>query len=238
VNQPTASNDFSPRDARILARVRTVAAPAEPVISLHGPCATDREAIETRIADKFAQRYGAQIRHFLPYLVDLSVAGQIGAVAGLRPARDGALFLEQYFDGPVEQAVSRTYRTPVDREQIVEIGNLASDAPGAASLLFGMLPTLLARAGLRWVVCTATPQVRAMLDRLGFPTRTICRADPVVLGDGQRDWGSYYDSCPQVIVGDVNVALARIAASTTLRSLIGQQGTLLERAAATLRKTG
>lgn len=238
MNQPTARHHHSQRGAHILSRVRPVAAPTGPAISLHGPGSPERERIEARIADKFARQYGARIRHFLPYLVDLSIAGELGAVAGLRPARNRALFLEQYLDAPVEQAVSRVYRMPVDREQVVEIGNLVSAAPGAASLLFGMLPALLARSGLRWVVCTATPQVRSMLRKLGFATRTICSADPGVLGDGRHDWGSYYDSRPQVIVGDAREALARTADNRPLRSLIEQQDTPIERAASALRTAG
>lgn len=202
------------------------------------PGATGREALEARIAGKFAQQYGAHIRHFLPYLLDLSVAGEPGAIAGLRPARQGALFLEQYLDGPVEQAVSRAYSTPVDRDQVVEIGNLVSFMPGAASLLFGLLPTLLARAGFRWMVCTATPQVRSMLRKLGFTTHTVCDADPGVLGERQHDWGSYYDNRPQVIAGDVLDALNRSAVAEPMRRLIAQRGTLIDHAVSALRAAG
>jgi hypothetical protein len=234
VNHPTARNHFSPRGERGSALTRTVAA-AEPAIRLRGPDAPNRDGLEACIAEKFARQYGARIRHFLPYLVDLTITGELGAVAGLRPAREGALFLEQYFDARVEQAVSRVYSTPVDRGQVVEIGNLVSVTPGAASLLFGILPALLAKSGFRWVVCTATPQIRSMLCKLGFKTRVICSADPRVLGDGKHDWGSYYDSRPQVIVGDAREALACTADNQPLRSLVEQQGLLIERLASALR---
>lgn len=235
MNQPTARNFPTLLRRNIVAKNLTVASPDYPAISVATPDAPGRKALEACIADKFATQYGARIETFLPYLVSLSVAGEMGAVAGLRPARSASLFLEQYLDVPVEQAISRAHMTPVDRDQVVEIGNLVSVAPGAASLLFGLLPGVLARSGLRWVVCTATPQVRAMLDRLGFPSRTICNADPEVLGEKRGDWGTYYDSRPQVIVGDVLKATERAASNRLLQDLVGQLHTPIEHIASALR---
>ncbi len=159
--------------------------------------------LEKRVAAKFAEQYGATIEHFLPFLLSLDFAGQSGAIAGLRPAGNERLFLEQYLDTTIEQAVSRAYRRPVARGQIVEIGNLVSQLSGAASILFSILPVLLELAGIRWVGCTATPQVRAMLTRLGFSTRELCPADPSLMGDGISAWGSYYTAKPVVIAGHV-----------------------------------
>ena len=211
-----------------------------PALELLGPDADDalRYDVETRIAATFAQRYGATIDHFLPYLLCLSASQKLGAVAGLRLARESALFLEQYLDVPVEQAVSREFRTPVDRAQIIEIGNLASTVHGSAALLFALLPTLLSAAGIRWVVCTATPQVLAMLDKLQFPFRTICAADPQLLADGMDNWGSYYRSRPRVIVGDVQMAARRIANDQATAMLQRALDGPVRRIAATLRNPG
>jgi hypothetical protein len=238
VNQLTANGTLNASRNGMLARILTVASPEHPTLRLASANSPDRVALERRIAGKFAHQFGARVEQFLPYLVSLTVAGELGAVAGLRPARNTDLFLEQYLGSPVEQAISQALLTPVDRAQVVEIGNLASVAPGAASLLFGVLPTLLAEAGLRWVVCTATPQVRAMLDTLGFPTRTICAADPSVLGDKQRDWGSYYDNCPMVIVGDTHSAAATAECDDVLQELLPQLRAPIGQIATTLRAAG
>lgn len=178
-----------------------------------------RQALETAIADKFEHEYGAQIHEFLPFLLSLSEGDQLGAVLGLRPARQAALFLEQYLTRPVEQAISQAYWTPVDRNQVVEIGNLAAAAPGSACALFAILASVLDRAGVRWVVCTATPQVKAMLEKMGFPSRKIGIADPECLGDQANRWGNYYASHPQIIVGDTRLAAQTLASNPSMAAL-------------------
>lgn len=177
-----------------------------PTLRLASTECPDRAALEQRIADTFACQYGARIEHFLPLLLSLDLDGRPGSIAGFRFAARSALFLEQYLDVPVEQAIARRFREPIDRGQVVEIGNLVALLPGAGSILFAVLPRLLDAAGVRWVACTATPRVRTMLRKLGFPSQTICDADPAALGDGGESWGSYYESRPTVIAGDVRAA--------------------------------
>lgn len=170
-----------------------------------------RLAVEQGITRKFERIYGAQLSHFLPRLLRLSVADELGAVAGIRPAMGGDLFLEQYLEQPVQQAVARAFGTPVDRAQIVEIGNLAASVPGLAYSLFAVLATVLSRAGYRWVACTATPQVESMLSRMNFSSQKLCNADPSRLQEGAADWGDYYACKPRVIAGDVRLAATAVA---------------------------
>ncbi len=217
---------------------RPVALPGCPKIQLDPADSAGRTALEQCIAQRFARQYGARIDHFLPFLLSLRTSGQLGAVAGLRLARQSELFLEQYLAQPVEQAISRVFRTPVDRSQVVEVGNLVSIAPGTASMLFGILAVLLNEAGIRWVVCTATPQVKALLDKLQFPTQIICAADPQLLGNQGQDWGSYYASRPQVIVGDAQLAAANAAGNQSLNKLMANLEMPVRRIAATLRAAG
>lgn len=202
---------------------RPVARPDRPALRLEIAGAPDRILLERRVAAVFARQHQARIEHFLPLLLSLDLAGQSGAIAGLRCAGRARLFLEQYLDVNVEQAVSRCFREPVDRKQVVEIGNLVSMLPGAATMLFAVLPQLLDDAGIRWVTCTATPQVRSMLHKLGFSTKTLAAADPAVLGDRAEAWGTYYEARPTVIAGDVRVAARqarRDAGARRLRRLL------------------
>ena len=171
----------------------------------------NRRLLESFVARKFAASYSAQLQQFLPYLLSLQLTHKTGAIVGIRPAREGRLFVEQYFAPPVEQAISRLFRTPVDRQQIVEVGNLAAAVPGSANLLFGALASILERAGFRWVVCTVTPQVGSLLASMQFPARVIGRALPTAVGKSATDWGNYYASKPRVIVGDVRMATSRLA---------------------------
>lgn len=197
---------------------------------------TGRQKLETCIADKFDQQYQAEISHFLPYLLSLSESEQLDAVVGIQLAGKSDLFLERYLDAPVEQAISRACQTPVDRGQVVEIGNLAAAVPGTASLLFGVLATVLHRAGVRWVACTATPQVHAMLKSLKFPTHTICDADASAMGEEAGEWGDYYSSRPQVIVGDTRLAAEAVASSRVVHVLSRKLARPINDAAAALKK--
>lgn len=217
--------------------LRPVPAPAvEPVsLSLDTSDSPGRRTIEACIARKFDDAYNAHLSEFLPELLSLSMEGQPSAVVGLRPAAKHGLFLENYLDNPVEQSISRAFRTPVDRNEIIEIGNLAAAVPGATYALFAILARVLHTAGFRWVVCTATVQVEAMLDRMQFPSKTICYADPTRLGEHAGDWGDYYASRPQVITGDAHVANSMLDATPAMLALADQLADPIRDIAATLR---
>jgi len=204
-----------------LAGLRRTALPRQDVsIALVSEQCAVRAELEAGISRKFEAEYSAHLHSFLPHLLSLRSGGELGAVVGIRAAAESPLFLEQYLDAPVEQAVARAYRTPIDRDQIVEIGNLAGNVPGLAYLLFAALAQVLSNAGYRWVVCTATPQVEAMLARLRFSSQTICAADPTRLSDGAADWGNYYASQPRVIVGDAESAATRVSANREMAALV------------------
>ncbi len=189
-------------------------------VALIGEESPNRRAVELNIMQKFERSYGAHLEHFLPDLMGLEVSGELGAVVGMRSARGSDLFLEQYLDQPVEQAVAGAFMTPVDRDSIVEIGNLAANVPGLAYSLFAVLATVLSHAGYRWVACTATPQVASMLARMNFSAKTICRADESRLEPGSIDWGTYYAARPQVMVGDVNLAAEQVLDNPAIAGLI------------------
>jgi len=196
---------------------------------------TARQRLEACIARKFDSQYGAKIEHFLPYLLSLNDYTQLDAVVGIRLAAESRLFLEQYLDTRVEQAISRAVHGPVDRGQVVEIGNLAAAVPGTASLLFALLAIVLDRAGVRWVACTATPQVQAMFDKLNFTTHTLCQAEAAALEDGDQEWGDYYDSLPTVTIGDTCVAANVARANPAVRELECRLAGPINQAAAALR---
>ncbi len=198
----------------------------------------ERNQLEQAIARKFHSAFGAQISQFLPNLLRLKISGELGAVAGVRTARSDTLFLEQYIDRPVQQIVAQAYATPVDRDQVVEIGNLAANLHGSSYVLFAVLATVLNQAGFRWVTCTATPRVEAMLTRMQFSYRTICSADAARLDDGSADWGQYYESRPSVIVGDLRDATLQIMSNPEMLALVGQFAGPIATMALNLRSAG
>ena len=216
----TDPNQVSPRrKGAPTSRLRTPGS-ADLSLTLVTKDCGERHVLESTIARKFQTAYGAKLSHFLPYLVRLNVSGEVGAVAGIRPGSSGELFLEQYLDRPVEQAIAAKFHMPIDRTQVVEIGNLASNVPGLACALFASLACALSQSGFRWVAFTATPQVEAMLEKLGFASKAICQADPARLAGDSADWGNYYVSRPRVIVGDAHAAERCVIASPELSAAL------------------
>ena len=199
-----------------------------------GQNAPHRGDVEQSIMHKFEASYGAHLSHFLPNLIRLGVSEDVGAVAGVNFAQNNSLFLEQYLDRPVEQAIGAAFMTPVDRDQLVEIGNLAANVPGLAYSLFAILATVLSKAGFKWVVCTATPQVALMLAKLEFAAQPLCDADPSKLESGSADWGAYYASRPRVMAGDAHLAAAQAASNPDLALPLQHYRQPIERLAASL----
>jgi hypothetical protein len=93
----------------------------------------------------------------------------------------------------------------VPREQVIETGNLAGSR-GSSQLLFVVLTEVLYKAGFRWITFTATPLVISLLHRLGFAPQAVCEADVSRLGEHAKDWGTYYDNKPSVVIGNIEQA--------------------------------
>jgi len=103
-------------------------------LQLHPPARPERRrALEDFIRARFAEHYGARVRHFMPELLGLeAVDGELHGALGCRRAGEQPLFLERYLDLPIEDALAQRYRCAVDRADIVEVGNFAARARAGA----------------------------------------------------------------------------------------------------------
>lgn len=164
-----------------------------------------RQQLQAFIAARYAQMYSARVSAFLPQLFALQdAAGELLAAFGLRPARSQTLFLENYLDVPIEQALALASGRPVSRSEVVEVGNLAGRHAGALRLLIPLLGDLLQQAGYRWVVFTGNARLINGFERLGIPLAPLAAARPERLPeDARADWGCYYDFAPTVMAGDI-----------------------------------
>lgn len=145
---------------------------------------------------------------------------QLQAALGVRCGQQGALFLEHYLDVPVEHCIAEhSGGSQPSRGLIAEVGNLAAVGAGHARLLIVALTDLLAAAGFRWVAFTGTPMLLNSFQRLGLGLLHLGAADGRRLGDELADWGSYYATQPQVMVGDVLAAHQRLQALGVYRRL-------------------
>jgi len=170
-----------------------------------------RARLEQHIHQRYAQTYGADIRHFLPTLIAVEANdGHVLGVMGVRPAAREALFLEQYLDDPVEQVLGRHLGVAVERLRLAELGNLAAGLPGTARMLILALSAYLRGAGFDWVVFTAVPAVRNAFARLDLQLVELAEADGARLGTGLAHWGSYYTQRPVVVACDVHRSYAQL----------------------------
>lgn len=172
----------------------------------------ERAELELFVAEAFHRRHGARIHSFMPTLLGLyDNAGAISAVAGYRLAGREPLFLEQYLEEPVEQALGACLPGIIKREQVVEIGNFAGAGCRPARQLAALLPTFFLERGLTWAVFTATSLIRELLTGLGVPMLELRAADRRRLagtGNGPRDdWGAYYEADPRVMAACIPDAL-------------------------------
>ncbi|MBU0800323.1 MAG: thermostable hemolysin, partial [Alphaproteobacteria bacterium] len=169
------------------------------VISVMPAFTQERQAVEDFIINIYAQSYGAQIGVHYPILMSVrDDTGKILAALGFRYAQTEPLFLEQYLARPVEDVL----HTP--RQDIVEIGNLASAGGGASLFLFAALSAYLEHRGMRFAVITGTGFIEKRLRSLGLRPRRLAPADPSRLLQKDENWGRYYDTAPHVLAGDID----------------------------------
>ncbi|WP_271408530.1 thermostable hemolysin [Pseudomonas sp. Q1-7] len=170
-----------------------------------------RVQAEDFVHRRFLSAHGADIRQFMPELLSMrNYHGALGAVAGIRLAETGPLFLEQYLDAPAESLISTLAVRPVARERVVEVGNLASINAGNARLIIVAVTWLLHLRGLEWVVFTGASSLINSFRRLGLEPLRLGDADPGRLGDAQEHWGSYYEQKPQVFTGSIHYGFEQL----------------------------
>ncbi len=175
------------------------------VVSILPAFAKEREAVENFIIDIYAQTYGAKIGVHYPTLMSVQDdRGKILAALGFRNASDELLFLEQYLTHPIDEILD----TP--RPSITEIGNLASAGGGASLFLFAALSAYLHEKKQSHAVVTGTQYIEDRLRTLGLRPTRLAKANPSLLLKTGEDWGSYYETDPYVMVGQVRPGYERL----------------------------
>lgn len=169
-----------------------------------------RAEAENFIRTVFKNRYAAQIKSFAPSLMMLEQDDRIVAATGWRGADAEPLFLERYLDAPIESVMEKLTGQQLERQRIVEVGNLASEKAGGSLQVILNLSRHLDKSGYEWVVFTATQELIGIFTKLGLPLLALAKADPARLGSEASDWGSYYDTQPIVVTGRIRVALDRM----------------------------
>ncbi|WP_438971655.1 thermostable hemolysin [Methylophaga sp.] len=230
------SFDSTPLEARFLERNTNHQMLPVFKLDLHQANSAERETTEHFIYQRFASQYGAEIRGFLPFLLSASNEKGISAALGFQTASDNKLFLEQYLDCDIETTLGLITHNIVERDSIVEIGNLASGRQRATQTLFLLLAQILHDAGYGWVVFTANRAVKTWLARMQLSAFIIKEADPNLLTDKSVKWGSYYDDRPVVLAANIEHSFSSINEQPLMAQLRDSYGSQINRFKAQLIK--
>lgn len=204
-SQTAINEDVTRTHDALLSRVLS----PSPVFTLHDRSEEDRPAVEQFVAERFFKDYGAQIHEFLPLLLSMRCLNQFSGVVGMRRATNVPLFLERYLDKSIEQAISEEAGEEVERRSIVEIGNLVAGRKGPSQFVFLIFTSVLHQAGYQWITFTATQALANNLNKLGFSMEKLADANIDRLSpDEAEEWGSYYQTRPQVFAGNLDSAMA------------------------------
>lgn len=172
---------------------------------------------ENFINQVFKKHYNVEIEKFYPKLLSIESfnttdsahnsgnKSTIKAIAGVRCAADEALFSEYYLAQNLEDELSSIYGTKMERQKIVEVGNLAPANVGQMRWLIASITAYLYSAGFEYIVFTAVPGVYNAFKRMGIPLTDITEAKQECLpGDLKQSWGEkYYVHKPMVLAGDI-----------------------------------
>lgn len=169
--------------------------------SLSEKSAADRSALEQFIKEAFLKVHQAEINCFMPILLSLRDAeSRLRAVCGLRHANKESLFLEQYFDAPIEAILSTKVAKKIERDNILEIGNLAIADPSCIRSLLACVAVYLHQTQAEWVVFTGITSLKNALQKLNMKIEVLGEAKLSSLPMQNRaHWGIYYRDQPQVM---------------------------------------
>lgn len=171
-------------------------------LGVAGTDAPERAELESFVGAAFKRGHDATVSSFMPTLLSFrDRGGELRGVVGLRAAVPQPLYLEQYLEQPIETAIATATGDAVQREQIVEVGNLAGANCRAAVRMVAQLPAFLLARDYRWIVFTATSTVRGILQGFGAPLVELARADVARVASSPDRWGRYYEKDPRVFAG-------------------------------------
>jgi Thermostable hemolysin len=121
------------------------------------PAQPRRAEVQAFIADAYQRVFDADIRDFYPSLIALHRSDdQLQGAAGARHADGQHLFLEQYLDIPIEQAIRLFAGIDVGRTKVVELGNLSVARPALTYPFISLIGAWLQTYEIEWLVFALT----------------------------------------------------------------------------------
>ena len=187
-------------------------------VNLDDRVSKQRASVESYIHDKYQERYTADVQHFLPYLLNLTCNDNLCATVGIRAAESEPLYLEKYLHNSVEQEIGMRFKTAIERESIIEIGDLVLTSRARSQLLFVFLTNFLYRIDREWIVFIATREVENLLVKMNFTLVNLVDVSEKMLVDENDQWGSYYNELPRVVFCHIPSTISILKQNTLINS--------------------
>ena len=172
------------------------------------PAQPSRAEVQAFIANAYRRVFDAEVRVFYPSLVALHNSDDcLQGAAGARHADGQYLFLEQYLDVPVEQAIRLFAGSAVSRAKVVELGNLSVTRPALTYPFISLIGAWLQTYGIEWLVFALTRTLQKVFSRADVELLDLGAAEPSRLQRSANHWGSYYEHGPRVMAARLNPGL-------------------------------
>ncbi len=178
-----------------------------------------RQEVENYISSRYSLAFDAHLDAYMPTFMALVEGNEIRSLCGFRVASEDSLFLEQYLDQTADALLSQVYGTQINRNELIEFGQLASFSKGFSAVHFLLMTEYLVQSEYQWCIFTATDPLYAMMSRLGLETVTLAEADPSRIPNATDVWGSYYQHQPRIVAGNLKQGLSHLSELFHQRSL-------------------
>jgi hypothetical protein len=181
---------------------------------------SDINAASTLIRRNYNEIYHATLPFCMPWLLCLyDNTDELKAACGVQLAGLKKLFLEHYLNEPIERILSSRINHPVQRTDIIEIGNFAACDGASTRIMYGALCHLLNHYHYSWIVFTGTKKIRNTFSRLNLSPIPLAPADPERIDGCVQTWGEYYRHDPIVMAGELSGGQLTLSRTTRLLNL-------------------
>ncbi len=189
--------------------------------------------VEKFVQENYQKSFHVSIEELFPHFLTIqnSISSQYQAVVGINKAENSSLFSEYYLQKSIEEelGVIPSYNKAINasrsRNNIVEVGNLATKSGKVFRQLIVALTVYLYTAGYEYVVFTTFPVVSNSFKRMGLKLHQLASASLEQLPPSQQQqWSQqYYNLEPKVFAGDIKQAFYTMSSNIQKSNLELQQ---------------
>jgi hypothetical protein len=187
--------------------------------------AKKREEISTFIRDGYKKAFDADISVTMPALLYIEEKN-LKAALGMRGGKE-TFFVQQYLDKPVIECV-KGHLPEVAVEQLVEIGSLYSNSNRFTIPLFMVTAVTAYLLGKKALILCGTEHVLDLLTKSGVKFYKLADAKESHLQPSLDDWGTYYQTNPQVVAVSVDAVMALIEGNKFYKKLFNRLAEKIE----------